>query len=79
MVYQWVYTAPANLQPTKTFKQGKQVKLYINNQVATTSIPKNKENQGFEELCNFMNAHPLSGAYFNTLPHLFPVFINEWW
>ena len=26
-----------------------------------------------------MNAHPLSGAYFNTLPHLFPIFINEWW
>ena len=79
MADSWVYSAPAHLQPAKPFKQGKQVKLCINNQVATTSIPKSKENIGFEELCQFMNAHPLNGAYFNTLPHLFPILINEWW
>ena len=79
MAAQWTYTAPAHILPAKPFKTDKQVKVCPNNQVATISIPKQKENQGFEELCAFMNAHPLNGAYFNTLPQLYPAFISEWW
>lgn len=55
------------------------VHIKDNNRVATTEICKKCQQLGFEELSEFMKDHPLQGAYFNTVLHIYAQLLTEWW